>query len=124
MSALTAKQIFEAGICTGCCDDMEVCMCSFCCPYCAYGQAQEKAGLNTCFSACCMYCCLDAMGCGACVGQGGRGMLQVKAGIENAGCMTNWCCHCCCRCCAIAQEGRAAKALAGEGKPTQPAAAR
>jgi len=116
-----ASKIMTDGL-FGCCDDAETCLCAYFCGPCAIGTWVERAGLGDCCGTCCMTILCS---CGCFTG-GKRGELYRKLGLQDPGCCMNCMCHTCCPFCAVAQEGRAAKALmaAGFGKPLGPVATR
>jgi Cys-rich protein (TIGR01571 family) len=123
-----AAKIMQEGLC-GCCEDLETCLCATFCWSCAFGTWIERAGMGQCCGPCCVYSCMMYFGmwcCLACYAGNYRTMLFLRLGLPDPGCCANWCIHLWCRCCAIAQEGRAAKAMmaAGVGKPMAPAAGR
>jgi len=111
-----AAEIMRNGF-FGCFDDAETCLCGFCCLPCAIGINVDRVGKGSCPLWCCLYSIGAYFGGYCCCGMAARENVQLAAGVpvtaaEN--CILHWLCCCC----AIAQEGRAAKAIR-DGKAPQ-----
>jgi len=104
-----AAEIMKNGF-FGCFDDLETCLCGFCCLPCAVGINVDRAGKGACALWCCLYSIGAYFGGYCCCGMAARESIQLASGVpvtaaEN--CILHWLCCCC----AISQEGRAAKAI-------------
>jgi len=104
-----AAKIMKEGL-FSCFDDAETCFCAFFCTPCAVGTNMERAGKGQCLTWGCLYFCGLYFQCPCVCGMMARQNIQRASNVpltEVENCLLHtFCCPC-----AIAQEGRAAKAL-------------
>jgi Cys-rich protein (TIGR01571 family) len=107
----------------GCFDDMEICLCGYCCAWCLAGQTHERAGLPSgpawkIPTFCCVGCVANTLLIFVCFGVvttivtdivmlnmlvQGRNTMRTKLGYQPEDTATAWATYCCCTACAICQ---------------------